>query len=107
MFAQAAEHVSPRPYGEVIPTVGQGLGAQSGGYDGIIIIGPFNCLPFRISEAILKPFGIRHGMPVLTYESDGYAVSPSVLRQVDVHIQQVLARAARGRQVDVDAYRAL
>jgi hypothetical protein len=34
-------------------------------------------------------------MPLLTYESDGYAVLPSVLRQVDVHIQQVLEHAER------------
>ena len=94
-------------YGEIVPTIGRGLEAEDEGYDGIIIIGPFNCLPFRISEAILKPFCIMHGMPVLTYESDGYAVSPSVLRQVDVHIQQVLSRAARGHQAGVDAYRAL
>jgi hypothetical protein len=46
-------------------------------------------------------------MPVLTYESDGYAVSPSVLRQVDVHIQQVLEHAAGGHQGDDDAYKAL
>jgi hypothetical protein len=45
------------------------------GYDGLILIGPFNCLPFRISEAILKPLSNRQGMPILTYESDGYAVA--------------------------------
>jgi predicted CoA-substrate-specific enzyme activase len=95
LFEKASDHVSPGIYGEIIPTVGRGLEAEAEGYDGIIIIGPFNCLPFRISEAILKPLSIRHGMPVLTYESDGYAVSPSVLRQVDVHIQQVLEHAAR------------
>ena len=38
-------------------------------------------------------------MPILTYESDGYAVSPSFLRQVDVHIQQVLDHAARISEV--------
>jgi predicted nucleotide-binding protein (sugar kinase/HSP70/actin superfamily) len=94
-FEKAAGHVSPGIYGEITPTVGRGLEAEAEGYDGIIIIGPFNCLPFRISEAILKPLSIRQGMPILTYESDGYAVSPSVLRQVDVHIQQVLEHAAR------------
>ena len=52
IFIDAPEHVSPRIYGEVIPTVGDGVGAQVGGYDGIILIGPFNCLPFRIAEAI-------------------------------------------------------
>jgi len=95
LFAQAAEHISPTIFGEVIPTVGKGLAADREGYDGLIVIGPFNCLPFRISEAILKPLCIRSGMPILTYESDGYPVSPAVLRQVDVHIQQVLERAAK------------
>ncbi len=102
-FEKASDHVSPGIYGEIIPTVGRGLEAEALGYDGIIIIGPFNCLPFRISEAILKPLSIRSGMPVLTYESDGYAVSPSVLRQVDVHIQQVLEHADRGHRADVHA----
>ena len=65
------------------------------GYDGIILIGPFNCLPFRISEAILKPLSIQQGMPLLTYETDACTVAPAVLRQVDVHIQQVLEHSAR------------
>jgi predicted CoA-substrate-specific enzyme activase len=95
IFEKGAEHVSPAIYGELLPTVGKGLEAAREGYDGMLVIGPFNCLPYRISEAILKPLSIQQGMPILTYESDGYAVSPSVLRQVDVHIQQVLEHAAR------------
>jgi len=98
LFQKASEHVSPAIYGEIIPTVGKGLEAPREGYDGIIVIGPFNCLPFRISEAILKPLSIQRGMPILTYESDGYAVAPSFLRQVEVHIQQVLDRATRTRK---------
>jgi len=94
LFETASEHVSPTIYGEIIPAVGKGLEADNEGYDGIILLGPFNCLPYRISEAILKPLSIQRGMPILTFESDGYAVEPSFLRQVDVHIQQVLARAA-------------
>jgi predicted CoA-substrate-specific enzyme activase len=90
----ASEHVSPIIYGEIIPAVGKGLQADNEGYDGIILIGPFNCLPYRISEAILKPLSLQRGMPILTYESDGYAVGPSFVRQVDVHIQQVLEHAA-------------
>ncbi len=94
IFEKGAEHVSPAIYGKLLPTVGKGLEAAREGYDGMLVIGPFNCLPYRISEAILKPLNIQQGMPILTYESDGYAVSPSVLRQVDVHIQQVLEHAA-------------
>jgi hypothetical protein len=97
LFDKAMEHVSPAICGEVIPTVGKGLKAAGEGYDGLIVIGPFNCLPYRISEAVLKPLGIQQGMPILTYESDGYAVSPSFVRQVEVHIRQILDRAA-GRE---------
>jgi predicted CoA-substrate-specific enzyme activase len=96
-FERAAEHVSPALCGEVIPTVGKGLEAAGQGYDGLIVIGPFNCLPYRISEAVLKPLSIQQGMPILTYESDGYAVAPSFIRQVEVHIQQILDRAAQRR----------
>ena len=99
LFEHAAAHVSPRIYGELIPMVGKGVEAAAEGYDGIILIGPFNCLPYRISEAILKPHCIQHGMPILSYESDGYAVAPAFLRQVDVHIQQVLQRAATKRKL--------
>jgi predicted nucleotide-binding protein (sugar kinase/HSP70/actin superfamily) len=99
LLEHASEHVSPAIFGELIPTVGKGVEAASEGYDGIILIGPFNCLPYRISEAILKPHCIQRGMPILTYESDGYAVAPSFLRQVEVHIQQVLQRAATDRKV--------
>jgi predicted CoA-substrate-specific enzyme activase len=96
-FEMSSEHISPRIFGEITPTVGRSLNAEYEGYDGIILIGPFNCLPFRVSEAILKPLSIQQGMPLLTYETDACAVAPAVLRQVDVHIQQVLEHSARAR----------
>lgn len=95
LFEKASEHISPAIFGEVIPSVGKGLEAASEGYDGIFLIGPFNCLPYRVSEAILKPLSLLADMPLLAYESDGYAVSPSFLRQVEVHIEQVLERASQ------------
>jgi predicted CoA-substrate-specific enzyme activase len=96
-FEKSSEHISPRIFGEITPTVGRSLNAEYEGYDGIILIGPFNCLPFRVSEAILKPLSIQQGMPLLTYETDGCPVAPAVLRQVDVHIQQVLEHCAATR----------
>jgi predicted nucleotide-binding protein (sugar kinase/HSP70/actin superfamily) len=101
LFRQAALHLSPTIVGEAIPTVGKGVVARDEGYDGILAIGPFNCLPFRISEGILKPYSLEMGIPMLTYESDGFSPHPAFLRQIDVHIQEVLAgrhgRGDRGR----------
>ena len=102
VFEKSSEHISPEIFGEVTPTVGKGLDAEHEGYDGIILIGPFNCLPFRISEAILKPLSLEQGMPLLTYETDACAVAPAVLRQVDVHIQQVLEHFARTQESSAD-----
>ena len=102
VFEKSSEHISPEIFGEVTPTVGKGLDAEHEGYDGIILIGPFNCLPFRISEAILKPLSLEQGMPLLTYETDACAVAPAVLRQVDVHIQQVLEHFARTHESSAD-----
>ncbi len=39
----------------------------------------------------------QQGMPLLSYETDACAVAPAVLREVDVHIQQVLEHSARTR----------
>ena len=97
LFDRAAERVSPAIFAETIPAVGKGIGAAAEGYGGTRLIGPFKCLPYRIAEAILAPLSQRQGIPMLTYESDGYAVAPAVLRQEEVHIQQVLECAARRR----------
>jgi len=95
LFEKSSEHISPEIFSAITPTVGGSMNAKYEGYDGIILIGPFNCLPFRISEVVLKPLSIQQGMPLLTYETDGCAVTPAVLRQVDVHIQQVLEHSVR------------
>lgn len=98
VFWHATQHISPAVFGEAVPTVGRAVVAGNEGYRGIIVIGPFNCLPFRISEAILKPLSIQTKTPILTYESDGFSVSPTFLRQVEVHIQQVLGRPTAERE---------
>jgi predicted nucleotide-binding protein (sugar kinase/HSP70/actin superfamily) len=66
LFDRAVEHVSPTLFGEAIPAVGKGIGAVEEGYDGTLLIGPFNCLPYRIAEAILRPLSLQHGTPMLT-----------------------------------------
>ena len=89
IYNQAAKHIHPALYGESIPTVGKSVEAFHE-FNGIIIMGPVNCLPFRISEAIVKPMYLQNGKPLLIFETDGTSISPAFLRQVDVHISQVL-----------------
>ncbi|MCE7733973.1 MAG: hypothetical protein GPJ54_03785 [Candidatus Heimdallarchaeota archaeon] len=94
----AAEHISPSIYGESILTVGKASEAMIDGYQGILVVGPFSCLPFRISESIVKPISLENNFPYLSYETDGRSVPPTFLRLVDVHIQQVLREFYKGRE---------
>ena len=86
----AAEHVDPTITGETVLTVGKAVEAMREDYDGVFILGPFACLPFRISEGILKPLFLENDFAFLSYETDARAVPPAFLRLVDVHIQQIL-----------------
>ncbi len=86
----AAEHVNPTITGETVLTVGKAVEAMADDFDGVFILGPFACLPFRISEGILRPLFLENDFAFLSYETDGRGVPPAFLRLVDVHIQQVL-----------------
>ncbi|MHA2033105.1 MAG: acyl-CoA dehydratase activase-related protein, partial [Candidatus Kariarchaeaceae archaeon] len=90
LLGHASEHIDPTIYGESILTVGKAAEAMISGYQGILVVGPFSCLPFRISESIIKPISMQNNFPFLSYETDGRSVPPAFLRLVDVHIQQVL-----------------
>lgn len=86
----ASEHVDPTITGETVLTVGKAVEAMREDFDGVMILGPFACLPFRISEGILKPLFLENDFAFISYETDGRAVPPAFLRLVDVHIQQIL-----------------
>ena len=45
VIRHASQHISPAVFGEAVPTVGRAVAAGTDGYRGIIVIGPFNCLP--------------------------------------------------------------
>ncbi len=92
LFNAAIEHIDPTIFGESVISIGKGVAVQNENYEGIIVLGPFSCLPFRIAESILKPLCIKNDFPILTYETDGYSVPPTFLRLVNVHIQQVLRK---------------
>lgn len=85
----ASEHINLTITGEAVLTIGKAVEAFHKNYDGVMILGPFACLPYKISEGILKPLFQEKDFPFISYETDGRVVPPSFLRLVDVHIQQV------------------
>jgi predicted nucleotide-binding protein (sugar kinase/HSP70/actin superfamily) len=90
IYDNASEHIHPTIFGEGVLTIGKGVQAIDGEYDGIIVMGPLSCLPFKIAASILKPLCMKTDTPLLIFETDGISTPKTFLRSVQVHIRQVL-----------------
>jgi len=85
--------ISPLIFGEAIPTVGKGMEALEGSlYDSLVLTGPFNCLPYKVAQAILKPIYLENQMPFLVFDVDISAVNPNVKRLIYANIEQIKRR---------------
>jgi predicted CoA-substrate-specific enzyme activase len=128
----ASPHISPELPGEAILTVGGALNEIASTCCGVIAIGPFGCMPNRLSEAILNEIMTREGklatdprnkhlrtilaevgdLPFLAIESDGSPFPQLIhakletfcLRAQRMH-RRMLAADPRTRHA-ADAYRA-
>ena len=88
----ASSFLNPVLTGEAILTIGTTLHEVLDYYDGVISIGPFGCMPSRISEAIIKSALHRVGKanaPFVALEADGNQFTPSIESKLDAFIVQV------------------
>jgi predicted CoA-substrate-specific enzyme activase len=84
------EHlISPRLTGEAILTVGAAISEIFQRYCGVIAIGPFGCMPNRLSEAILSAeMGME--LPFLAIESDGNLFPQVISAKLEVFLMQAM-----------------
>ncbi len=93
IYRLSSPHISHLIFGEAIPTIGKGLETLEGSdFDSLILTGPFNCLPYKVSQAILKPIYLEHRMPFLVFDSDISALSPNMKRLIHANIEQIKRR---------------
>ena len=85
--------ISPLIFGEAIPTIGKGIETlENNDFDSLILTGPINCLPYKISQAILKPIYLEHGVPFLVFDVDTSAITPNMKRLINANIEQIKRR---------------
>jgi len=85
--------ISPLIFGEAIPTIGKGMETlENGDFDSLILTGPINCLPYKVSQAILKPIYLEHGVPFLVFDVDTSAITPNMKRLINANIEQIKRR---------------
>jgi len=104
----ASEVISPRLTGETVLTVGAALSELVEEVDGVIALGPFGCMPARISDALvtqnLKDTKLKvskekelvkrvmeehPALPFLTIETDGNAFPQLIESRLEAFLLQV------------------
>ncbi|UJG40122.1 MAG: acyl-CoA dehydratase activase [Candidatus Heimdallarchaeum aukensis] len=93
IFRFSKPYISPLIVGEAIPTVGKGIETLThNGYDSLILTGPMNCLPYKVSQAILKPIFLENRVPFLVFDVDISSMSTNMKRLVHANIEQIKKR---------------
>jgi predicted CoA-substrate-specific enzyme activase len=106
----ASEYISPKLGGEAILTIGSTLAEIATHVCGVIAIGPFGCMPNRLSESILTEIMTRSSqsatgkskiliekvlsdmeeLPFLAIESDGSPFPQLIIARLEAFCQQSL-----------------
>jgi len=81
--------INPRLTGEAVLTVGAAISEVPHRYCGVIAIGPFGCMPNRLSEAILSP-EMGSEQPFLAIESDGNLFPQVITAKLEVFLMQAM-----------------
>jgi predicted nucleotide-binding protein (sugar kinase/HSP70/actin superfamily) len=106
LIEKAGRLISPKLTGEAILTIGASISEVPAPFCGAIAIGPFGCMPNRISEAILtremsrgwqehNGNGHRHlehieELPFLAIETDGNPFPQIITAKLEVFMMQAL-----------------
>ncbi len=89
LISESRHLINPELTGEAVLTIGAAVTETLHRYCGVIAIGPFGCMPNRLSEAILsKEMGTEH--PFLAIESDGNLFPQVITAKLEVFMLQAL-----------------
>jgi predicted nucleotide-binding protein (sugar kinase/HSP70/actin superfamily) len=89
LISNVSQLINPRLTGEAVLTIGAAVTDIPRHYCGVIAIGPFGCMPNRLSEAILsREMGTE--LPFLAIESDGNLFPQVITAKLEVFLLQAL-----------------
>jgi predicted nucleotide-binding protein (sugar kinase/HSP70/actin superfamily) len=89
LISESRHLINPELTGEAVLTIGAAVTEIGKRYCGVIAIGPFGCMPNRLSEAILsREMGTR--LPFLAIESDGNLFPQVITAKLEVFMMQAL-----------------
>jgi predicted nucleotide-binding protein (sugar kinase/HSP70/actin superfamily) len=92
--------------GEGIRSVGQSVLYAQNGFDGIVHLFPFTCMPDGIAKAILKRVGRELEIPILTFVIDEHTWRAGVITRLEAFVDLMRARRQKLAAAGVNTSRA-
>ena len=89
LIRESRHLINPELTGEAVLTIGAAVTEIGKRYCGVIAIGPFGCMPNRLSEAILSS-EMGTELPFLAIESDGNLFPQVITAKLEVFMMQAL-----------------
>jgi predicted nucleotide-binding protein (sugar kinase/HSP70/actin superfamily) len=95
-------YLHPTIKGEAVLSVGRAVEYAHGGFDGVVNVAPFGCMPGAIVNSLLERFRQDYGVPVLKLEFDGQE-QPSEQTALEAFVHQarehMLSRLGQARTI--------
>lgn len=79
-------------------SVGNAVNFARAGYDGIIQVFPFTCMPEIVAESILPDMAADYGMPIMTMIMDEHSGEAGILTRLEAFVD-LLARKKEAKEV--------
>ncbi len=95
-----------RPYlghfvgGEGLPTIGNSVRFAQEGFDGVIQIFPFTCMPDTIAKSILPRLSIDYDLPFITFVVDEQTGKAGVITRLEAFLDLLRAKRETKEMVD-------
>jgi len=98
-LAAAAPYLRTALHGEAVLTLGAAVHEwRSGGIDGVVNVGPLECMPTKLAETQLFHVAEREGLPSLTIPFNGDPLDPEVLDNFAFEVHRGFRRRHGGLQ---------
>jgi len=85
-LAQARPYLNHHVGGDGLQTVGASLQCAREGYDGIIHVFPFGCMPEIVAQYALKNIVADYGLPLLTLSIDEHASDVGITTRLEAFV---------------------
>jgi predicted nucleotide-binding protein (sugar kinase/HSP70/actin superfamily) len=90
--ALAYRYLKDSPGGEAVKTVGEAVHFARRGFDGIVHIFPFTCMPENIALTALEKISEEYGVPILSLSFDEHTSRTGFLTRLEAFVDLVKRR---------------